>query len=103
MKKRIEIIDDSVITTKEKETLKVIVKSSNGRVHEMENTESTICLTLHEDEKRIQTIIAGNFSIKTMLEFAEALDAAKEQLLKKAANSIDINIENLINILGGKD
>ncbi len=103
MKKRIEIIEDSVRRTKEKETLQVIVKSSNGRVHEMENAESTICLTLHENEKRIQTIIAGEFSIKTMLEFAEALDAAKEQLLKRAASSIDLDIENLINILGGKD
>lgn len=103
MRKRIEIVEDSMRKSKEKEAMQVIVKSTNGRVHEVENTETVICLTLQKDEQRIKTIIAGNFSIKTMLEFTEALDAAKEQILKKIASSIDINIENLINILGGKD
>lgn len=103
MRKRIEIIEDSMRKSKEKETMQVIVKSTNGRVHEVENTETVICLTLQKDEQRIKTIIAGNFSIKTMLEFTETLDAAKEQILKKIASSIDINIESLINILGGKD
>lgn len=103
MRKRIEIVEDSMRKSKEKETMQVIVKSTNGRVHEVENTETVICLTLQKDEERIKTIIAGNFSIKTTLEFTEALDAAKEQILKKIASSIDINIENLINILGGKD
>lgn len=103
MRKRIEIVEDSMRKSKEKEAMQVIVKSTNGRVHEVENTETVICLTLQKDEQRIKTIIDGNFSIKTMLEFTEALDAAKEQILKKIASSIDINIENLINILGGKD
>lgn len=103
MRKRIEIVEDSMRKSKEKEAMQVIVKSTNGRVHEVENTETVICLTLQKDEQRIKTIIAGNFSIKTMLEFTEALDVAKEQILKKIASSIDINIENLINILGGKD
>lgn len=100
MRKKIEIIEDSMRKSKEKETMQVIVKSTNGRVHEVENTETVICLTLQKDEESIKTIIAGNFSIKTMLEFVEALDAAKEQLLNKVVSQI--NMENLINILGGK-
>lgn len=103
MKKRIEIIKNSMRKTKEKEEIQVAIKSAGGSVHEVENTESVICLTMDERNTKIKTLVAGSFSIKTIVSFVEALDTVKEQLLEKAASLIGLDIENLINILGGKD
>lgn len=103
MKKRIEIIENSMRKTKEKEEIQVVIKSADGSVHEIENTDSVICLTMNESDTRIKTLVAGSFSIKTMLEYVEAIDTVKKELLKRAASQIDPALGSIIDILGGKD
>ena len=103
MKKKIEIVEDSMKKSNEKEIIDIVIKSKTSNICEIEKSKTVICMSRSDADDRIKTIIAGQFSIKTMLEFAEALDTAKEQLLKKAASAIDLSLDNLIDILGGEE
>lgn len=103
MKKRIEIIKKSMRKTEEKEEIQVVIKSVNDSVHEIEHTDSVICLTMDENDTGIKTIVAGSFSIKTMLEYVEAIDTVKKELLKRAVSQIDPALGSLMDILGGKE
>lgn len=104
-KPKVEIIRDETIqaTGDDQEIVTIDIKCEKGDVDEHKQRKSIVCLTLSEDEKGLEGIVAGQFSPNNLMAYINGLDSLKTQMLKKLAGMMHDGLGNIIKKLEEED
>lgn len=104
-KSNIKIIRDDTIKVSgdEKEIVTIDIKCENGNLDEHKQRKSIICLTVSENGKGLEGIVAGQFSSKDLMAYIGGLDNLKTQMIKKLAEFMKYGLEDIMQKLNEED
>lgn len=97
-KSKVEIVRDETIkaTEGDDEVVKIDIKCEKGKMEEHKERKSIICLTFDKEGKGIESIVAGSFSPKELMQYIDGLDTLKNQMIKNLAGMMSEGLDQII-------